>query len=79
MQPLVAVLLILVAIAVLYALSVKINVPYPTLFVLGGLLLAFIPGLPRIQLDADRDAVLSADGHRGYRIRFGVTTRPPSR
>ena len=53
MQPLVAVLLILVAIAVLYALSVKINVPYPTLFVLGGLLLAFIPGLPRIQLEPD--------------------------
>ena len=53
MQPLVAVLLILVAIAVLYALSVKINVPYPTLFVLGGLLLAFVPGLPRIQLEPD--------------------------
>jgi CPA1 family monovalent cation:H+ antiporter len=53
MQPLVAVLLILVAIAVLYTLSVRIGVPYPTLFVLGGLLLAFIPGLPRIDLEPD--------------------------
>ena len=53
MEPLVAVLLILVAIAVLYALSVRVGVPYPTLFVLGGLLLAFIPGLPRIHLEPD--------------------------
>ena len=30
--------------------------------------------LPRIELDPDRDAVLGADGHRGYRIRFD---RPP--
>ncbi|MEO8625740.1 MAG: Na+/H+ antiporter [Candidatus Limnocylindrales bacterium] len=53
MEPLVAVLLILVAIAVLYALSLRVNVPYPALFVLGGLLLAFIPGLPRIHLEPD--------------------------
>lgn len=53
MEPLVAVLLILVAIAVLYALSIRVGVPYPTLFVLGGLILAFIPGLPRIHLEPD--------------------------
>lgn len=53
MEALTAVLLILVAIAVLYALSVRISVPYPTLFVLGGLFLAFIPGLPRIHLEPD--------------------------
>jgi Na+/H+ antiporter len=52
-ETLVAVLLILVAIAVLYALAVRVAVPYPTLFVLGGLLLAFIPGLPRIHLEPD--------------------------
>ncbi len=28
--------------------------------------------LPRIELDPDRDAVLGADGHGGYRIRFGA-------
>jgi hypothetical protein len=27
--------------------------------------------LPRVELDPDRDAVLGADGHGGYRIRFG--------
>jgi len=53
MQPLVAVLLILVAIAVLYALSLRVGVPYPTLFVLGGLVLAFVPGLPHIHLEPD--------------------------
>ena len=53
MQPLIAVLLILVAIGVLYAVSARVGVPYPTLFVLGGLLLAFIPGLPRIRLEPD--------------------------
>ncbi|MEA2676961.1 MAG: monovalent cation/hydrogen antiporter [Chloroflexota bacterium] len=53
MEALTAVLLILVAIAVLYAFSVHVGVPYPALFVLGGLLLAFIPGLPRINLEPD--------------------------
>jgi CPA1 family monovalent cation:H+ antiporter len=53
MEPLVAVLSILAAIAALYALSIRVGVPYPTLFVLGGLLLAFVPGLPRIHLEPD--------------------------
>ncbi len=53
MEPLVAVLAVLVAIAVLYAVANRIGVPYPTLFVLGGLALAFVPGVPHIELDPD--------------------------
>jgi len=48
-----AVLATLVAIAVLYEIARRIGVPYPTVFVLGGLLLALIPGLPRITLEPD--------------------------
>ncbi len=53
MEPLTAVLLILVAIAIVYEIARRIGVPYPTLLVLGGLGLAFIPGLPRIELEPD--------------------------
>ena len=53
MEALSAVLLIVVAIAVLYAFSVRVGVPYPALFVLGGLALAFIPGLPRVHLEPE--------------------------
>lgn len=53
MEALTAVLLILVAVAVLYAVAGRVGLPYPTLFVLGGLALAFIPGLPRIRLEPD--------------------------
>jgi len=52
-ETLTAVLLILVAIAVVYEIARRIGVPYPTLLVLGGLGLAFIPGLPRIELEPD--------------------------
>jgi CPA1 family monovalent cation:H+ antiporter len=48
-----AVLATLVAIAILYELARRVGVPYPTLLVLGGLGLAFIPGLPRIELKPD--------------------------
>ena len=48
-----AVLLILVAIAILFELARRIGVPYPTLFVIGGLGLAFVPGLPKIELEPD--------------------------
>jgi CPA1 family monovalent cation:H+ antiporter len=50
---LVAILGTLVAVAVLYEVSRRLGVPYPTLFVLGGLLLALIPGLPRIDFDPE--------------------------
>ena len=53
METLTAVLLILVAIAIVYEIARRIGVPYPTLLVLGGLALAFVPGLPRIQLEPD--------------------------
>ena len=52
MEILTAVLLILVAIAIVYEVARRIGVPYPTLLVLGGLGLAFIPGLPRIDARA---------------------------
>jgi Na+/H+ antiporter len=50
---LVAILATLVSIAVLYEISRRLGVPYPTLFVLGGLVLGLIPGLPRITFDPD--------------------------
>ena len=53
MQILVAILATLVAIAILYEASRRIGVPYPTFFVLGGLVLAAIPGLPRIEFEPD--------------------------
>jgi Na+/H+ antiporter len=48
-----AVLAILVAIAILFEIARRFGVPYPTLFVLGGLGLAFVPGLPRIDLEPE--------------------------
>jgi CPA1 family monovalent cation:H+ antiporter len=48
-----AVLAIVVVIAILFEIARRVGVPYPTLFVLGGLGLAFVPGLPRIALDPD--------------------------
>jgi CPA1 family monovalent cation:H+ antiporter len=48
-----AVLAILVAIAILYELARRLGVPFPTLMVLGGLGLAFVPGLPTIALEPD--------------------------
>jgi monovalent cation/hydrogen antiporter len=48
-----AVLAILVAIAVLFEVARRLGVPYPTLFVVGGLGLALVPGLPRIELEPE--------------------------
>jgi CPA1 family monovalent cation:H+ antiporter len=53
MDILIAVLAILVAIAILFEIARRVGVPYPTLLVLGGLALAFVPGLPKIQLAPD--------------------------
>ena len=39
--------------AVLYMLSRKVNVSYPIFLVLGGLLIGFIPGIPRFTLDPE--------------------------
>jgi monovalent cation/hydrogen antiporter len=48
-----AVLVVLVAIAILFEIARRVGVPYPSLFVLGGLGLAFIPGLPHVELEPD--------------------------
>ncbi len=53
MEILTAILATLVAIAILFEIARRAGVPYPTLFVLGGLGLAFVPGLPRIELEPD--------------------------
>lgn len=53
MELLTAVLATLLAIAVLFELARRIGVPYPTLFVIGGLGLAFVPGLPHVDLEPD--------------------------
>jgi NhaP-type Na+/H+ or K+/H+ antiporter len=45
-----AILILLVAVAALATLANKTKVPYPILLVLGGLVLGFVPGLPRIEL-----------------------------
>jgi Na+/H+ antiporter len=44
---------LLAAVAALALLSRKLPIPYPILLVLGGLALAFIPGLPRVPLDPE--------------------------
>jgi monovalent cation/hydrogen antiporter len=44
---------LLVAIAALALLARKIKVPYPILFVIGGLGIALIPGLPRLRLQPE--------------------------
>ena len=53
MEVLTVVLVILVATGILFEVARRLGVPYPTLFVLGGLGLAFVPGLPRIQLEPE--------------------------
>jgi len=44
---------LLVAVAGLALLARKLQVPYPILLVIGGLLLALIPGLPRVRLNPE--------------------------
>src|SRR5476651_2726862 len=44
---------LLLAVAVLALLARKLHIPYPILFVVGGLLLGWIPGLPQVRLDPD--------------------------
>src|SRR5712692_4896441 len=49
---------LLVAIVVLAALATPLHIPYAILLVLSGLLLGFVPGLPRIVLDPELILVL---------------------
>src|SRR5712672_2522443 len=44
---------LLLAVAVLALLARKLTVPYPILFVIGGLLLGLIPKLPKVRLDPE--------------------------
>ena len=46
-------IVLLTATLVLVGLARRLRVPYPILLVLGGLALAFVPGLPQVQLDPD--------------------------
>ncbi len=47
------ILLLLAVSAALYLLAMRLHVPHPVLLVIGGLLLAITPGLPRARLDPD--------------------------
>jgi Na+/H+ antiporter len=53
MPALVLVLGLLVATAALYEVARRVGVPYPTVLVLGGLVLALVPGLPPVTLEPD--------------------------
>ena len=44
---------LLVAVAGLAVLARKIRIAYPVVFVVSGLAMSFIPGLPRVRLDPD--------------------------
>ncbi|HSY09444.1 MAG TPA: Na+/H+ antiporter [Candidatus Dormibacteraeota bacterium] len=44
---------LLLAVAVLALVARKLHIPYPILFVLGGLLLGWIPGLPKVRLNPE--------------------------
>jgi len=44
---------LLVSVAVLNAVASRLQVPYPIVLVLGGLLLGFVPGMPDIELEPD--------------------------
>lgn len=44
---------LLLAVALLALIARKLTIPYPILFVIGGLLLGLIPGLPKVRLDPD--------------------------
>ncbi len=51
--PIEVVFVLLVAATGLALLARRVGVPYPILLVLGGLLLGFVPGLPRVTLDPE--------------------------
>src|SRR4051812_25697231 len=49
----IVILLLLLFVAGLTALARKLQTPYPIILVIGGLLLSFIPGIPRITLNPE--------------------------
>jgi NhaP-type Na+/H+ or K+/H+ antiporter len=44
---------LLVAVAALATLANRVKVPYPILLVIGGSILGFMPGLPKVKLDPE--------------------------
>jgi Na+/H+ antiporter len=52
-ETLLAILVVLIVVAALYEIAGRAGVPYPSLFVLGGLVLGLVPGLPRLTLEPD--------------------------
>ena len=46
-------LLLLLFVVVFGALARRLAIPYPIVLVIGGLLLSFIPGIPKVTLDPD--------------------------
>jgi len=46
-------LLLLLFVVVFGALARKLAIPYPIVMVIGGLLLSFMPGIPKITLNPD--------------------------
>jgi monovalent cation/hydrogen antiporter len=44
---------LMVAVAALATLATRIRVPYPILLVIGGSVLGFVPGLPKVKLDPE--------------------------
>jgi CPA1 family monovalent cation:H+ antiporter len=53
MDVLTALIIELVVIAVLFEVARRLGLPYPALFVLGGLALGLVPGIPHITLEPD--------------------------
>ena len=53
MDVLTALIVELIVIAVLFEIARRLGLPYPALFVLGGLALGFVPGIPHITLEPD--------------------------
>lgn len=49
---------LLIAVAGFNALASRINVPYPIVLVLGGLVIGLLPGMPEVELDPDLVLVL---------------------
>src|SRR5215472_3069971 len=47
----------LLVVAALALLARKLHIPYPILFVVAGLLLGFVPGIPRVHLNPELDFV----------------------
>ena len=53
MDVLTALIVELVVIAVLFEIARRLSLPYPALFVLGGVALGLVPGIPHIELEPD--------------------------